>query len=707
MVIATIAFLGVALISLREMALNNGQLRDSFGRSCSLTLQVKTDPVSSQAKVIGSYRHDSHFSFLATALRIRECHSEISLRLPVRVIADSRVRGLLPGQKLRVWGTVEKTSEARVAALVLVRKVQVVGKPSSWSSTLGQIRSSFREIAKGGDSGALIPGMVLGDTSLQSQEFTNAMRKSGLAHLTAVSGANFALVAALLLWLSQWIVRRIWLRMMITGFALLSFIALVRPSPSVLRAAAMAAVILLARGTGRHRESIPALGFAIASVILIDPWQCRDPGFSLSVLATAGLLLLSPVIYEKLTYLLPLRLAEALAPPISAIALCTPILVAISGFLAPISIVANVLAAPLVAPITVIGFIAALLAPLWASASGFLVYIIKFPASAIVMIAKESSRFPVITTGNGLRGFLLTLLAACGIAFGYKKWRRSALVFGGALLLIISSILWLTRWPQGDWTMANCNVGQGDSLVINLGAHRAIAIDVGPDAALEERCLRSLGVREIPLLVLTHFHADHVGGLSGLIKNRKIGQVWISQNLQPEIESRIAFNLLSKLPIYQVHKGDHIQVSTTTDIISIHVLWPDFTRESFGSVPGSGSEINNSSIALSITAPNFSLFAGGDIEPQVQSLLLPLIHRVDIYKVSHHGSRYQSEEFMAQLSPKISLISVGRRNPYGHPATETIAPLTRLGSKIFRTDRDGNVAIKVAGNKIVIKKTGG
>jgi competence protein ComEC len=420
-VIAGIAFLGVALISFREMALDNNQLRHSYGKSLALTLEVKSDPVASQAKVIGSYRHDSHFSFLATAIQIEENDSVIRLRLPVRVIADGTVRGLLPGQKIRVTGTVEKTSEVRVAALFLIRNVQDVSKPSSWSKALGQIRSSFREIAKDGNSGALIPGMVLGDTSLQSQEFTNSMRKSGLAHLTAVSGANFALVAALLLWLSQWLIRRIWLRMSITALILLSFIALVRPSPSVLRAAAMAAVILLAKGTGRQRESVPALGFAIAAVILIDPWQSRDPGFALSVLATAGLLLLSPLVCEKLSHLLPIRLAEALAPPISAIALCTPILVAISGFVAPISIFANVLAAPLVAPITVIGFIAALMAPLWAGGSGTLVYLIKFPASAIVMIAEASSRFPVITTGKGLQGFFLALIASCVVAFAYKN----------------------------------------------------------------------------------------------------------------------------------------------------------------------------------------------------------------------------------------------------------------------------------------------
>jgi competence protein ComEC len=133
------------------------------------------------------------------------------------------------------------------------------------------------------------------------------------------------------------------------------FIALVRPSPSVLRAAAMAAVLLTAQLGKRGSDSLPALGFAICAVVLGDPWQSRDAGFALSVLATAGLLLLAPRIQERLPA--HKKLAGALAPPIAAMVFCSPILVSLSGYLSPMSIVANLLAAPAVAPITVLGLL--------------------------------------------------------------------------------------------------------------------------------------------------------------------------------------------------------------------------------------------------------------------------------------------------------------------------------------------------------------
>ena len=685
------------------MAMQDSELHRAIGKSAHLTLQVTTDPVESAPKVSGSYRRTGSYSFLATAIEIDGLH----LRVPVRVIADRSVAALLPGQKIEVSAQVRSIKEVRVAALILARDIRVLSKPSAWSRTLGEIRLSFRKLSRGEDSGALIPGMVLGDTSLQSADFKVAMRRSGLAHLTAVSGANFAIVSAFLLWLSQWVIRKLWLRMTLTGVVLIAFISLVRPSPSVLRAAAMAAVILLARGSGRQSDSIPALGFAIAAVILIDPWQSRDPGFALSVLATAGLLLLAPKITEYFQKFLPDRLASALAPPIAAISLCTPVLVAISGYIAPIAVVANVIAAPLVAPITVIGFIAALLAPWCGAVSSFLIFLIKFPATVIVCVAHWSAGFPVLTIGTGLRGFILAIVGGTLFVLLYKRWGRKALIAIVVTLLLLASMLWFTRWPNGEWSIANCNVGQGDSLVINLGAHRAIALDVGPDPVLEDKCLRALGITEISLLVISHFHADHVGGLTGLLKGRKVGKVWISSNFAPESESKLALGLMRTLSIEQVHQGDKAEISSEVGAIKIRVLWPNYSEQSASTMPSDGSAINNSSVALMIEAPEFSLFVGGDIEPPVQEELLPLINKVDIYKVSHHGSRYQSLPFIAALSPRISLISVGQGNPYGHPAVETLAALTRLGSSVYRSDKDGNIAISIKQHKISIKRSGG
>ncbi|MTA98543.1 MAG: hypothetical protein F2540_02060, partial [Actinobacteria bacterium] len=140
------------------------------------------------------------------------------------------------------------------------------------------IRSSFRKLIPAGDAGSLIPGLILGDTSLQSEAFTTKMRRVGFSHLTAVSGANFALVAAFVLWLMQFLFKDIRSRLIITGLVLIFFIFLVRPTPSVLRAAVMTTVLLIAKFRGDNSLGIPALGAAIGLLVLLDPFQAIDPG---------------------------------------------------------------------------------------------------------------------------------------------------------------------------------------------------------------------------------------------------------------------------------------------------------------------------------------------------------------------------------------------------------------------------------------------
>ena len=166
--------------------------------------------------------------------------------------------------------------------------------------------------------------------------------------------------------------------------------------------------------------------------------------------------------------------------------------------------------------------------------------------------------------------------------------------------------------------MANCDIGQGDSMVINLGNHQGIVIDVGPDAVAEDRCLKALGIKEIPLLILSHFHADHVAGLTGAIKNRAVGQVWVSVNSAPLIESAKAQAALKGVEMIKAVRGMSARVGPLT----IRVLWPTLSATSFEEMPGDGSQINNSSIATLITSDAFSLFAGGDLEPPVQEILV-------------------------------------------------------------------------------------
>jgi len=293
-----------------------------------------------------------------------------------------------------------------------------------------------------------------------------------------------------------------------------------------------------------------------------------------------------------------------------------------------------------------------------------LIVFIKPFATWIAWVARWCAQFPVFSLKTGIYGFLVVALIIVCIYFGRRK-------FAIALLIFVIALSWLQRFPAGDWQIANCDIGQGDAMVINLHHHRGILIDVGPDPQLIDRCLHQLGITEIPLLVLTHPHADHVGGLQGAKKNRKIGTTWFGN----------------------INAGAHARI----DNIDIDVKWPQPSQ--FDDNP------NNSSIAATFTSPDFTLFAAGDIEPPVQQELESRIGKVDIYKVAHHGSRYQDLTLMRELSPTIAIISVGTGNSYGHPATTTISALTQLGAKVLRTDVDGAVAIRAKRHRLSFQRS--
>ena len=349
--------LGSSVMSLRQQSLQSSAITNYFDQSAQAQLRLTTDPHLTTKRVSGRNFLPPSYSALATLTQFEGAAGSFKLRVPVRVImSDLSAKSLLPGQRISVSARVLASKEPRVAALLITNsKIKVVSLPSKWAASLARIRLGLRSASGGGDGGSLIPGMVLGDTSLQSDEFKDQMRRSGLTHLVAVSGANFAIVSAFVLWCMQFVFRTMRLRVLATAIALICFIALVRPSPSVLRAAAMAAVLLIAYATKRGADSLPALGFAIAAVVIGDPWQSRDAGFALSVLATAGLLLFAPRIITFFERALPKLLAQAMAPPIAAMVFCAPVIVAIAGYLSPMSIIANLLAAPAVAPITIVG----------------------------------------------------------------------------------------------------------------------------------------------------------------------------------------------------------------------------------------------------------------------------------------------------------------------------------------------------------------
>jgi competence protein ComEC len=294
-------------------------------------------------------------------------------------------------------------------------------------------------------------------------------------------------------------------------------------------------------------------------------------------------------------------------------------------------------------------------------------------------------KLPKSFLGAGIGLALIVLLAL-------KRWKIVA-VF--TLLMISVHFMSAAGWPGSSWRIVNCNVGQGDGAVVNLGEGNAIVIDAGPDPTLMDNCLKDLKITSIPLLVLTHFHADHVNGLSGVLNNRSVGSIWVTNYPQPALEYEQTMTLLAGRNITVVQQGERTRINSPLGPVDIDVLWPRAEAEKLPSLPGDGSGINNSSIALMIQMGKFSFFTSGDTEPPSQEEIATsgAIHPVAVMKVSHHGSAYQDLALIDRLHPSIALISVGVGNPYGHPAASTIAALRERGIKVYRTDQDGAIAV--------------
>ncbi len=673
--------LGAVLLLIREV----GEQGIALDTSERFQIVARSDSNKLSEKVFGDYRRKTSCSFRAESKAIGDSRRQV----PLRVISSQC--DIFFGESLHGAGRFLPSEEKRVAALLIVDEIDERSAPKIWKS-LHQLRLKFRGFfSLSSEPASLVPGMVIGDESLQSEEFRSVMRLAGLSHLTAVSGANFSIVATLILWLVSWRIPRRGYRIAITSMTLLLFTLLVRPTPSVLRAGVMAAVVLIAQLRGDRRSGFLALAGAVIILLLLDPHQGLDAGFALSVLATSGILLLSPVLsrYMESRWKIPRVLSEIIAIPLSATIFCTPVIIAISGQLSLASVPLNIIVAPLVPLITILGFAVLLLSP-FAPIASPLADIATLAASPIPWLARISYYMPIWDVARGWRGGLIALasilfLALIALLVARKIKNASNLKRKQLPILALVLLLATTALHSRDdhWQLFQCDVGQGDALLVRTGDRSAMVIDAGPDPDLIDHCLRDAGIRDISLLVITHLHADHYAGLPGVMRGRNVASWWLSELSAGSAQSIELRSLLHFDPVI-VREGDRFEVAD----VEIQVLAPE------SGVQGDDADaINNASLVLIVKKDGATILATGDIEAQRQERIAGRydLREIDIYKVSHHGSSSRSPAFDAELDPKLALISVGTGNPFGHPTQWTLDRLEP--ARIHRTDLDGAARI--------------
>ncbi|MGW2489305.1 ComEC/Rec2 family competence protein [Streptomyces sp. NPDC001606] len=642
--------------------------------------------------------------------------------------------GVLPSTRLRVTGRLAPALAGgdRTAAVLRVRGrpgPRIVAGPSGPQRLAGRLRAGLREATDGlpGDARALLPGLVVGDTSRITPELEAAFEETDLAHTLAVSGSNLTVLLALLvgppglarLAERRGLAPRLGLSLRTTavlaGGLTLGFVIVCRPDPSVLRAAACGVVALLALATGRRRSLVPALAAAVLLLVLYDPSLARSYGFLLSVLATGALLVLAPGWCEALRRRrVPPRLAEALAAAAAAQMVCAPVVAVLSARVSLVAVPCNLLAEMAVAPATVLGFAALGMAPVAMPVAKALAWCAGWPAGWIAGVARSGAALPgagVDWPGSWAGALLLAVVSGAVVLAGRRLLRHPwwCGLLGLVLVLVVVRPVPLTRvitgWPPPGWRFAMCDVGQGDATVLAAGDGAGVVVDAGPDPAAVDRCLRRLGITRIPLLVLTHFHADHVTGLPGVLRGRSVAAIETTGLAEPADEAEFVRREAAArhIPVTRAAAGEEGR----TGPLAWRVLWPP---------PGTGSPTgpwpppswpgpvpepdgpNDASVALLVRTGGLRLLLLGDLEPPAQQALLNSpeaaeLAGVDVLKVAHHGSAYQDPRLLRLAAPRLALISCGTGNPYGHPAPSTVAALRAAGALVLRTDQDGALAV--------------
>jgi competence protein ComEC len=637
---------------------------------------------------------------------------------PVR-IGIEEAEGFVLGAQVRVTGESAQTDPGERAVLVVfVTAGTVEGSAPGLFGFAADLRRSFVERAtRLPEPGAgLLPGLAVGDTTAVPAAVDVDMRTSGLSHLTAVSGANCAVVVAAVFGIVALSGGTRALRVVLAALALAAFVVLVTPEPSVIRAATMAAAGMLSILVGRPSAGAGILALCVAVLLVADPWLASTPGFALSAVASGALILLAPALANGIGRWLPGPLALAIAVPLAAQLACAPVIALFAEQQSLVSVVANLLAEPAAPIATVIGLLACLAAPL-PPVADLLAACAWLPSAWIATVAHVTSGLPgaQVLLPAGLGSAALVALVSVAIAIVCCRGRprpdvvtvrsrpRGTSTSGGVLtivrcvaagvLIVVASVgtsralvdgpLAPLVTPHG-WAIAACDVGQGDAILVR--SQDAIAlIDTGPDPAALDACLRSLSVDRIDLLVLTHFDADHVGGAAVLE-----GRVDTVLHGPPadDADARVLDDLArAGAALRAAGAGDRGALGEA----SWRVLWP---RKGSVAFPSG----NDASVVTEFAGGGVprALFLG-DLSAVPQRALFrgtPLT-RYDVVKVAHHGSADQEPALYEALQPSVALITVGAGNDYGHPRRETLEMLSALGAHVYRTDHDGRTLLGI------------
>ena len=626
-----------------------------------------------------------------------------------------------------IYGTIEQNGKIELIKekninyfFIILYKVK--------NKIIKNINNKFPEETRG-----VFLGILLGDKNSIEEDVRQNFADSSLSHILAVSGTHISYVVICISVLFKKLKLNKNIRKVLTSLVLFMYLYLVDFSASATRAVIMSNIVILQMLFYRKQDTITTIAFSSIIILINNPYAILNIGFLLSYGGTIGIILfvnkISTESKEDFFQRFKSYLKDICIVTISAQTIIMPIIIYYFNTISFTFIISNIIASLIIGPIIMIGLV---IIAISFFKIPIISLIIRFYNILIVILVKTAdiiSKIPIskiyLKTPTTLEiifyysvVFLIALLIYIKKSnrkfikktiqidiYNLKNFfinnRNKVLIFISIVSLIsITSI----KIPK-ELKINFIDVGQGDSCLITTPQNKKVIVDSGGSESYDVGknvllpYLLDKRITKIDYIMISHFDTDHCKGFEYVLENLKVKNVIISKQSETSENFKQIMKIIRKkrINLIVVQKGSKIKIDnfTTVDIISPH-------SENIA------DNMNDNSIVAKLEAYNFSILFTGDASEKIEKEIIKekINLKSDILKVSHHGSKTgTSEEFLKSVKPKIALIGVGENNKFGHPTEDVIKRLTENKVKIYRTDRNGEISIKIKKNKnIKIKK---
>ncbi len=562
----------------------------------------------------------------------------------------------------------------------------------------------------------LLIGILIGERNGISEEIIESFKISNLSHMLSVSGAHTAyIILGLTYMLDRSKFSKKWQYISII-LVLILFMFITNFSISVIRACIMSILVIGANLVYRKPDIATSISLSLLIILLINPFSINEVGMQLSYLGTIGIIIFNKNVRRFLQKTgISNKIVEILSVTISAQIMIMPIMALKFNTISLTFFISNLLASPLLGMAMILGFATILIALIFMPIARVLAIFLNINMELLIYVSNITSKIPLssilIKTPNLITIIFIYLIILISNYIysiylpknNLKRYQKKILKLITVknikrLLIIILCIIicfnfinTIIEYSVKELKIYFIDVGQGDSTLIITEENKRILIDGGEgntDVLLQYLLDRK--IKTIDYILISHFDSDHCNGLVEILNKLNVKNIIISKQSYLSNEYINIANIINKkrINVIQVKRGDIIQIDKNT---KMNIFNPDKELEY--------NDLNNNSIVAKLTYNNFGILFTGDIEKSEDDILNEIkkdIIKSDIIKISHHGSKTSSsEEFLEAVKPKIALIGVGENNKFGHPNKQVLEKLKNIRCKIYRTDLNGEIKIKV------------